>query len=48
MSASPHLNSYMETQVVPGWQCVCPSYPAYGPTPWLECVHASVYEFLSI
>ena len=28
--------------------CVCPSHPASVPTPCLECVHASVHEFMSI
>ena len=27
--------------------CVCPSHPGCGPTPCLECVHASVHEFMS-
>ena len=29
------------------WQCECPSHPASGPTPCLECVHASVHVFMS-
>ena len=28
--------------------CVCPSHPGCGPTPCLECVHASAHEFMSI
>ena len=28
--------------------CVCPSHPTCGPTPFLECVHASVDEFMYI
>ena len=32
----------------PVWQCVCvPVTPASCPTPCLECVHASVHEFMS-
>ena len=27
--------------------CMCPSHPTCGPTPCLECVHASVQEFMS-
>ena len=29
------------------FHCVCPSHPACSPTPCLECVHASVHEFMS-
>ena len=27
--------------------CLYPIHPGCGPTPWLECVHASVHEFMS-
>ena len=27
--------------------CLCPIHPGCGPTPCLECVHASVHEFMS-
>ena len=27
--------------------CMCPSHPTCGPTPFLECVHASIQEFMS-
>ena len=27
--------------------CVCCSHPTSGPTPWLECVYASVHAFMS-
>ena len=27
--------------------CPCPIHPGCGPTPCLECVHASVHEFMS-
>ena len=27
--------------------CLCPIHPGSGPTPCLECVHASVHEFMS-
>ena len=34
-----------------GWLCVplclCPIHPGCGPTPCLDCVHASVHEFMS-
>ena len=34
-----------------GYPCmtvsVCPSHPAAGQTPCLDCVHASVHEFMS-
>ena len=33
------MDSYMETWVpLCDSECVCPSYPASGQTPWLECV----------
>ena len=27
--------------------CVCHNHPSFGPTPCLECVHASVHVFMS-
>ena len=48
MLAQPPMDSYMETWVtLCDSVCVCPSHPASGHTPWLECVHASVHEFMS-
>ena len=48
MSGGPHMDSYMESWVA---LCVtlhvCPSQSYWGPTPCLECVHASVHEFMS-
>ena len=42
-------HSFMETWVPLFLTvCVCPSHPGGGPTPCLECVHASVHEFMSI
>ena len=42
-------HSFMETWVPLFLTvCVCPSHPGCGPTPCLECVHASVHEFMSI
>ena len=29
------------------WHYVCPSHPTSGPTPWLECLHVSLYVFMS-
>ena len=47
MLAQPSMDSYFETRVpLCGSVCVCPSHPAFGHKPWLECVHASVYEFM--
>ena len=42
--AQPPMYSYMESWLL---LCVCTSHPACGLTPCLECVHASVQEFMS-
>ena len=42
--AQPPMYSYMESWLP---LCVCPSHPACGLTPCLECVHASVHVFMS-
>ena len=48
MLAELSMDSYMETWV-PLCGSVCVSQaPASIPTPWLECVHASVHVFMSI
>ena len=48
MLAQPCMDSYMETWVpLCDSECVCPSHPASGQTPWLECVHTLVHEFMS-
>ena len=31
-----------------GFLCVCSSHSTSGPTPWVECLYASVYIFISI
>ena len=42
------MHSLMETWDAPVWQCVCvPVISFLLPTPCLECVHASVHEFMS-
>ena len=28
-------------------QCMCSSHPTFGPTPWLECIHASEHVLMS-
>ena len=47
MSSPPSMHSLMESRVALCGQCVCPSLPTSGHTSWLECVHASVHEFMS-
>ena len=47
MSGPPPMDSYMESWV-PLCVTACVSHsPGCGPTPCLECVHASVHEFMS-
>ena len=43
----PPLNSYMETGCPCVAVCVCSSQPAFGPTPLLKRVHASVHLLIS-
>ena len=51
----PTLHVYSNLLWIVTWKCGCPrvslcvcsSHPACGHTPWLECVHASLYEFMS-
>ena len=53
---SPNCPCMVPTLGIVSWKlgcpyfslCVCPSHPGCGPTPCLECVHASVHEFMSI
>ena len=47
MSAPLPMHSYMETWVPCVGSCVCHNHPNFCHTPWLECVHASVHEFMS-
>ena len=47
MSGSPPMDSYMESWVPCVSLHVCPSHLIFVPTPCLECVHASVHEFMS-
>ena len=47
MSGSPPMDSYMESWVPCVSLCLCPIHPGCGPTPCLECVQASVHEFMS-
>ena len=47
MLAQHPMDSYMETWIsLCGSVCVCPSHPASGQTPWLECVHASIHIYI--
>ena len=47
MSAPPPMDSYMESWVPCVSLCLCPIHHGCGPTPCLDCVHASVHEFTS-
>ena len=47
MSGPPPMDSYMESWVPCVSLCLCPIHPGCGPTPCLECVQASVHEFMS-
>ena len=48
MSGPLPMHSLMETWGAPVWQCVCvPVISFLLPQPCLECVHASVHEFMS-
>ena len=44
--AQPPMDSYIEGWVPCVSLCVCPSHPACGLTPCLECVHASVHVIM--
>ena len=46
---TPHISSTPMYSYMESWLllCVCTSHPACGLTPCLECVHASVQEFMS-
>ena len=44
--AQPPMVSYIEGWVPCVSLCVCPSHRACGPTPCLECVHASVHVIM--
>ena len=47
MSGPPPMNSYIESWVPCVSLHVCPSHLIFVPTPCLECLHASVHEFMS-
>ena len=47
MSGPPPMDSYMESWVPCVSLHVCPSHLIFVPTPCLECVQASVHEFMS-
>ena len=47
MSGPPHMDSYMVSWVALCVMHVCPSHLIVSPTPCLDCVHASVHEFMS-
>ena len=47
MTIPSPMHSMMETCVPYVSLFVCPSHPACGPLSCLECVHASVHEFVS-
>ena len=47
ISGPPPMHSVMETGYSCMAVCLCPSHPIYLPTPCVECVHASVHEFMS-
>ena len=47
MSGPPPMDSYMEIWCTCVSLHVCPIHPGCGPTPCLECVNASVHEFMS-
>ena len=51
----PYTPCLVHTLLIVTWKldwpcvsfCLCPIHPGCGSTPWLECVHASVDEFIS-
>ena len=47
MSGPPPMDSYMEVECPCVSLHVCPSHLIFVPAPCLECVHASVHEFMS-
>ena len=47
MSGPPPMDSYMEVECPCVSLHVCPSHLIFVPAPCLECVHASVNEFMS-
>ena len=47
MSGAPPMHSLMETGCPCMAVCLCPSHLISVATPCLECVHASVHEFIS-
>ena len=51
----PYTRSLVNSPRIVTWKfgcpcvslCLCPIHPGCGPTPCLECAHASVHEFMS-